>query len=81
MKPTRLMLPISPPRLMRPRPTKPTKPPMKQTPRPMKPTKPLIETMSQRAAKADKLKLKRPKAMIRPKAELWPKAVIRPKAK
>jgi hypothetical protein len=47
----------------------------------MKPTKPLIETMSQRAAKANKPKLKRPKAMIRPKAKLWPKAVIWPKAK
>jgi hypothetical protein len=43
--------------------------------------------MSRRAAKADKPNLKRPKAMIRPKAmvrpkaKLWSKAMIRPKAK
>jgi hypothetical protein len=49
---------------------------MKLMPRPMKLTKPLIETMSQRAAKADKPKLKRPKAMIRLKAKLWPKTMI-----
>ncbi len=67
------------------------KPPMKLTPRPIKlmpwPMKPLIEsmglkptkTMRQRAAKADKPKQKRPKAMVSPKAmvrlqaKLWPK--------
>jgi hypothetical protein len=87
MKLTRPTLLISPPRLTRPKPTKL----MKLTLRPMKQ---LIEmmgpkqtkTMSQSTAKADKPKLKRPKAMIWPKpmirlkAKLWPKAVIRPKA-
>ena len=63
----RLMRPISPAMLTRPRLTNPPRPPMKLT---LKPMKPLIETMgpkptktmSQRAAKADKPKLKRPKA-------------------
>ncbi len=66
--------------------------PMKLTLRPMKPLidtmgPKLTKTMSRRAAKADKPKLKmpkamiRPKAMVRPKAKLWPKAMIRPKAK